>query len=98
MFVRVKRRKLRQKSNGQPEYSLHVVLVENNRERGRPRQRVVKYLGAITERAFHEPDLRKIFFDRLIRALHDCNIQPKLRAALQVRLIRLFLHTDFVKP
>ncbi len=93
MFVRVKRRRLRPNDNGQPEYSLHVVVVENNRERGRPRQRVIKYLGAITERAFHQPDSRKLFFDRLIRALHNCNIQPKLRAELQVRLIRLFLNT-----
>jgi len=93
MFVRVKRRKLQRKESGEAEYSLHVVIVENNRERGRPRQRVIKYLGAIRETAFEEAASRKRFFDRLIRILQSCNLSPKVRAELEVRLIELFSRT-----
>ena len=57
MFVRWKRRPLRRRRPWSPpdEHALYAVLVESRRVDGRPRQRVVRYLGAIKEGQLRYP-------------------------------------------
>jgi hypothetical protein len=91
MFVRFKRRKLRAAANGAAEYSLHAVLVENNRQKGHSRQRIIKYLGSIREADFDDAISRKRFFHSILRKLNHLNIDPAARAKIEVRLGYLFL-------
>ncbi len=57
MFVRWKRRPLRRRHPWSPpdEHALYAVLVVARRVDGRPRQRVVRYLGAIKEGQLRYP-------------------------------------------
>jgi hypothetical protein len=90
MFIRFKRVKLSDKNKlfSAPSYSVHLVVVESFRLKGKPRQRVLKYLGSIKEMELRNPTSRKIFLKRIEKKIDEMDISPIESARLKVSLIR----------
>lgn len=92
MFVRFKRVKLARKTGFDHQYSLHAVLVENHRDRGKPRQQIVAYLGSIRENQVYDPNRRHEFYKLLQTKLRKLNLDPRVLSKVQMNLINTFAH------
>ena len=88
MFIRFKRVKLADNHTQLPRYSIHCVLVESFRIKGKPRQRVIKYLGSIREREFMSHSSRSAFTKRIEGKIDELELGPHVTARLKVQLIR----------
>ena len=95
MFIRVKRRKLASRGSesrgSESRYSLHMVLVESYRSKGKPLQRIIKYLGSINSDALQSRSLRHEFLERVSRKLEDLDYDGRQIAMLKVRIVRILL-------
>jgi hypothetical protein len=89
MFIRFKRVRLAANQRQAPRYSIHCVLVESYRIQGKPRQRVLKYLGSIQERALLLSDsTRRDFINHIEHKIDELKFVPRMTAKLKVELIR----------
>ena len=86
MFVRFKRVTLSPRYGIEHRYSIHAVLVESYRDKGKPRQRVLKYLASVKERDFFNPAKRTSFLDVVRKRLDQLDLDPRTIAELKVRL------------
>ncbi len=88
MFVRWKRRPLRRRRPWSPpdEHALYAVLVEAYRADGRPRQRVVRYLGAIKEGQLRYPLSVDHFWRDVDRHLAELALDDDRRAGIAARV------------
>src|SRR5262245_31779952 len=91
MFVRWKTRTPRRSwyadfphRNPGPSYS--AVLVRSERVDGKPRQKVVLYLGHIKEKYRHSPARRFYFWERADRLLDSLNLTPAERQKIEEQL------------
>jgi hypothetical protein len=100
MFVRWNRRERKARTrwvNGQPHTCrkalLTAALVRSERRGGKPRQKVVAYLGSIAEEAAQELLARESFWLAASARLDSLNLAPeqreKVEAALHARVNRL---------
>jgi hypothetical protein len=92
VFVRFKRVKLATRIGGMPTYSLHAVLVENFRENGKPRQRIVKYLCSMHEYKLKSSQNRQTFFKQINKKLEQADLDAVTLAKIKVKLIGFFVH------
>ena len=97
MFVRFKRVKLASRTGKTPAYSLHAVLVENYRDKGKPRQRILKYLCSAREAALQTHEGRQAFFRLITKKLDHADLDPRDTARIKVHLIKFFIHKDFAR-
>ncbi len=88
MFIRFKRVKLADSQTQITRYSVHCVLVESFRLKGKPRQRIIKYLGSIREREFMNHSSRTAFTKRIESKIDELELGPQMTARLKVQLIR----------
>jgi hypothetical protein len=89
MFLRWKRRKLRPRYDRgvlQAEHSWYAVLVRSERVDGKPRQRVVRYLGHILEKHLGATAHREGFWKRMDWHLDDLNLDPATRGQVETKL------------
>ena len=88
MFVRWKRRPLRRRRGWSPpdEHALYAVVVENYRVDGHPKQRVVRYLGAIKEGQLIYPLSTDRFWRDVDARLAELDLDAELRAAIEMKL------------
>lgn len=77
MFARWKRRPLKRagKDGCQTDEALYAVLVRSVRVRGKPRQKVVKYLGSIRRSEIGNPEERMNFWLTIERELKDIKVE-----------------------
>ena len=87
MFVRWKRRKALEGD------SLDAVIVENQRDGQRVRQRVVCYLGSIHERAATEQRARVNFWRGASKRLNGLNLARPARKRLEAKLSETIEYT-----
>ena len=85
MFVRWKRRKL--KKRWRPGYAHYAQLVESRRIDGKPRQRVIKYLGAVRNPEQLSPGQRFGFWDTANKALSELDLDGDARQAIEAKLL-----------
>ena len=87
MFVRWKTRKLAGEDGVSPEKtSLYAVLVENNRIEGKTRQKVVRYLGYISESQIGTLSHQRRFWEQVENNLNGLEITSDERAALAAKI------------
>jgi hypothetical protein len=103
MFVRWKRRERKTRkayewerygrAKGTGKYLLIAVLVRSERQDGKPRQKIVGYLGSVPEGLADEPFQRKWFWDRARHRLDALALEQterqKVEGALAARVPRL---------
>jgi hypothetical protein len=88
MFIRFKRVKLAAEEYEQPRYSVHCVLVESYRIKGKPRQRVIKYLGSIREQDLNHPAKRHQFIRMIEHRIDGLSFSVKFTSQLKLHFIR----------
>jgi hypothetical protein len=91
MFVRFKRVPLSTQFGKTPSYSLHAVLVKNYRKKGKPRQRIIKYLCSARELELKNPEIRKAFFRLINKKLDQADLDARELAKIRVHLISFFV-------
>ena len=84
MFVRWKRRKLKKKWHGG--CVRYAVLVKSERVNGKPRQKVIKYLGHIADYGLEWPGHRFDFWDRVDKNLGELGLDDKSRREIERKL------------
>jgi hypothetical protein len=96
MFVRWKRRerttasrRARRKdpSGRTGRFLLSAVLVQSERRDGKPRQKVVAYLGCISEDRVGDMFPRKHFWDKVGRRLDTLRLEPEIRREVEAALL-----------
>jgi hypothetical protein len=85
MYIRWKRYPLRRTAD----VTLKAFLVHSVRVAGRPRQRILGYLGTIRLRYQHAPAHRQRFWQQVARRLTALQVDPDTRAALEAGLARV---------
>jgi len=85
MYIRWKRYPLRRTVD----VKLKAFLVHSVRVEGRPRQRILGYLGVIRVRYQHTPAHRQRFWQQVEQRLSALQIDPETRAALEACLARV---------
>jgi hypothetical protein len=96
MFIRVKRRKLISKGAVAPRdsnYALHLVLVESYRSKGKPLQRILKYLGSIKMDELEIPIVRQQFMSKVGKKLDQLDYDGRQIAMLKMKLVRVMLRS-----
>lgn len=89
MFIRLKRVKLADIQFEKQRYSIHCVIVESYRIKGKPpRQRVIKYLGSIREQDLSNPLKRKLFISFIENRIDELSLGIQLATQLKIDLIR----------
>jgi hypothetical protein len=86
MFIRFKKVRLASQYGIEDRYSIHAVLVESFRKDGKPRQRVLKYMGACREVDFNDPIKRRMFLELVRKKLDNLKLPPTKVAQIKVRL------------
>ena len=87
MFVRWKRRKPRSVDGASKRGdSLDAVVVENYREGGKVRQRVICHLGVVHEKARNETRDRFLFWRWTAPKLNKLNLKPDARTRIEAQL------------
>ena len=96
MFIRIKKRLLSSSSSSSSsfitDYSYRFVIVQSYRSKGRPRQRVVKYLGSTRLSSLKNSGNKKKFLLEMIRRLEHVDLSLKEIAALKLKLINTIYH------
>ena len=93
MFVRWKKRTRRRRNGwteeGKPRHdrSLYAVLVENRRERGTVRQKVIKHLAHIGEPYLDAPAHQRYFWQRVDDHLDEMLFDPQVRGQIESKLL-----------
>src|SRR5438445_1807740 len=85
MYIRWKRCVLRRTAD----VTLKAFLVDSVRVAGRPRQRILGYLGAIRERYQQAPAHRQRFWHQVTQRLPALGVDPCTQAALEACLARV---------
>jgi hypothetical protein len=85
MYIRWKRYVLRRTAD----VTLKAFLVDSVRVAGRPRQRILGYLGAIRERYQQAPAHRLRFWSQVAPRLTALQVDPGTRTVLEARLARV---------
>lgn len=83
MFVRVKKR------TNQRRPSLAFFVVSSTRENGKPRQKVLCYLGCVPERLAAMPHIRRYLWRQASAALDRAGLSRRQRRAVECSLDRL---------
>jgi hypothetical protein len=99
MFVRWKRRLRRPKTTAlrhyPAEYSLYAVLVESERQHGKPRQRFIAHLASIREGYLDTPTHQSAFWRDAQAALDALDLTAGVRELLEAALaLRVPCPTD----
>ena len=81
MYIRWKRYVLRRTAD----VTLKAFLVDSVRVAGRPRQRILGYLGAIRERYQQAPAHRQRFWHQVAQRLPALGVDPCTQAALEAQ-------------
>ena len=81
MYIRWKRCALRRTAD----VTLKAFLVHSVRVAGRPRQRILGYLGAIRERYQQAPAHRQRFWSQVAPRLSALQVDPRTQAALEAQ-------------
>lgn len=89
MFIRLKKKRL-SKQHGAARFTLCAVLVESYREKGQPRQRVLKYLGSVRQELFADHDHRRRFFLDLVTRIDQLRLDATSKTKLKMQLARRF--------
>jgi hypothetical protein len=92
MFVRIKKSRLAAQSRHVSDYSVRVLVVKSFRVDGKPRQKVIKYLGST--RASHLKTLpnAQAFIHEMQKIIRSSGFDPRDVAKLNVGVIRCILH------
>ena len=85
MYIRWKRSPLRRTAD----VTLKAFLVHSVRVQGRPRQRILGYLGAIRQRYQHAPAHRQRFWQQVTPRLTALPVDAVTRAVLEADLARV---------
>jgi len=85
MYIRWKRCALRRTAD----VTLKAFLVHSVRVEGRPRQRILGYLGAIRVRYQQAPAHRQRFWHQVAQRLPALGVDPRTQAALEACLARV---------
>jgi hypothetical protein len=85
MYIRWKRCALRRTAD----VTLKAFLVDSVRVEGRPRQRILGYLGAIRVRYQQAPAHRQRFWHQVEQRLPTLRVDPGTHAALEASLARV---------
>ncbi len=85
MYIRWKRCALRRTAD----VTLKAFLVHSVRVEGRPRQRILGYLGAIRVRYQQAPAHRQRFWSQVAQRLTALQVDPGTRATLEACLARV---------
>lgn len=88
MFVRWKRRAKSRRKRLTGETALSAYLVSSERVEGKPRQRVVAYLGSIRENATHYVGHQMGFWEAAAPTLDRLELDPETRSAVEASLTR----------
>ena len=93
MFVRIKKQMLSAaNSSGKVsgDYSVRVLIVESYRHKGKPRQRIIKYLGSTKKNSLRTPEQKQRFLDEMKGKidLMEEELSYKERVAVKLSLIR----------
>jgi hypothetical protein len=87
MFVRWKTRKLAGEEGVSPEKtSLYAVLVENHRIEGKTRQKVVRYLGYISESQIDDPVHQRRFWEQVENNMRGLSLTSAEQIALEAKI------------
>jgi len=97
MFIRIKKRKLSPR-NGFRDTSLRLVVVESYRTDGKPRQRIIQYLGCIRMSALRDPAKKKKIILDLSQKLERCRFSVADTARLKLSLINAIFHHPPPEP
>jgi hypothetical protein len=96
MFIRWKRRKKaatkpwrQPRSRSDAGDSLYCVLVESQRISGKPRQKVICYLGSLDEGDREKLWLRVDFWDAVVRKLDGLHLNPRDRDKIEKSIGRI---------
>jgi len=83
MFIRWERRLLARPTPIAPEnYSLYAQVVESRRINGKPRQKILKYIGSIKEDCVTNAKDQKNFWEQANKQLDDLKLEPEQRQRL----------------
>ncbi len=90
MFVRIKTRRLAKTNPAKKSY--RAMVVRSVRIDGKPRQKVVLYLGTIYDRQLWDPRLRMDWLEACFRRIERSEVLRGRAAALKSKLIRAVSH------
>ena len=95
MYVRWKRRPLRRRRiDRSPDWAQSAVLVESRRIDGKPRQRVVRYLGSIREGMLEAIAWQAAFWRDVEWHLDDLGLDEATRRSVVATLLRTVPRPD----
>ncbi len=87
MYVRWKVRKLSKRgSQGPARRAFYAVVAECSRVDGKPRQKVIKYLGRIHEQSIADPAERLEFWKSALGKLDELDIESAIRSKLESKM------------
>jgi hypothetical protein len=89
MYIRFKVR-ARKRTGKRAQYSYHIVLVESHRVSGKPRQKILAYLGSIRREDFISPATRYVFLNHLRTKLDALDLDYWTIWQLKLKMIRAF--------
>jgi hypothetical protein len=88
MYVRIKQRRLKEFDQQGFQVSFRLYVVENHRIQGKPRQRIVRYLGSIRSSDLNNPAYRQRFLKRVYTRIDSIDEHVKTLVAIKVNLIK----------
>ena len=91
MFVRIKKARLVDPDPHVSDYSVRVVIVKSLRVDGKPRQKVIKYLGSTRASYLKTLSNAQAFIHEMQRVVRSSGFDPRDVAKLNVGLIRCIL-------